>query len=170
MRKNNRTVWKKKERAGSQKHTYATTPFRTSSPPELKIPIPLPPFSLQISPPLKRKNFSPLSPPLYFSSKLSSLPPLPHALSFHASFLCSLLLLKSSFPTISFKSSPSLATPLLHCFNRRRGLRVVTSLPHVSCMQLHGSCPPLQNKYLQVLLGWYKMPFGAIDKSNNNKH
>ena len=153
MPKNNRTVWKKKKQAGSRKHTCAATPFRTSSPPELKIPIPLPPFSLQISPPLKRKNFSLLSPPLYFSSKLSSLPPLPRALSFHASFLCSLLLLKSSFPTISFKSSPSPATPLLHCFNRRHGLRVVTSLPHVSCMQLHGSCPPTSKQISSSPLG-----------------
>ena len=72
-------------------------------------------------------------------------------LSFHASFLCSLLLLRSSFPAISFQSSPFPATPLLHCFNRRHGLRVVTSLPRVSCMQLHGSCPPLQKKYLQLL-------------------
>ena len=89
---------------------------------------------------------------------------------FHATFLCSLLLLRSSFPTISFQSSPFPTTPLLNCFNCRHGLRVVTSLPCVSCMQLHGSCPPLQKNIFSSSPGWYKIPFGAIDKSNNNKH
>ena len=73
------------------------------------------------------------------------------ALYFHAIFSCSLLLLKSPFSAISFQSSPSSATHLLHCFNRCHGLRVVTSLPRVLCMQLHRSCPSLQTKYLQFL-------------------
>ena len=92
-------MWRKKKRASSRKHTCATTSFPVSSPPELKIPIPLPSFSLHISPPLKRKNLSLLFHSLYFSSKLSSL----HFFNLPCSFFsCNLLMLPTSAQIIIF--------------------------------------------------------------------
>ena len=40
----------------------------------------------------------------------------------------------------------------------------------VSCMKLHGSWSPHSSKVLPAPLGDQKIPFGVIDKSNNNKH
>ena len=87
-----------------------------------------------------------------------------YAISFHASFSCSLFLLRSSFPAISFQSYPSPTTHLLHYLNCRHGFRMVTSLLRISCMQLHGSYPLLQKNIFNSSLGDIKYPLVLLIK------
>ena len=82
---------------------------------------------------LSKTSLPPNSHASFFFRQSSNLPPASsHVLSFHVSFyrLSAQIIISS----ISFQSSPSPTTPLLHYFNDHHGL--VASLPHVSCTKL----------------------------------